>query len=211
MKNKRDKTIALAGVFQSATLVHQIALKGTVDVHDLETSIRSTLNLTPSSTLGVYGNLENLRTGLHSLVQQLSQNSQRDVHITRYVISLLHLQRKVVKRTTMLNTIAERIQRVQEQAEIFSLTHSNVLANLASIYSETISLISPKIMVSGDANYLANPSNADKIRSLLLAGIRSAVLWSQVGGSRWQILLYRKLLVQEAQHILDNEMGNILH
>ena len=41
----------------------------------------------------------------------------------------------------------------------------------------------------------------DKIRACLLAGIRSAVLWRQVGGSKWQLLFHRKKLVQAAQQL----------
>ena len=41
----------------------------------------------------------------------------------------------------------------------------------------------------------------DKIRACLLAGIRSAVLWRQVGGSKWQLLFHRKKLVQAARQL----------
>ena len=64
-------------------------------------------------------------------------------------------------------------------------------------------------MGSGEHNYLANPANADRIRALLLAGMRSAVLWRQLGGSRWQILFKRKHIITEARRILDNEMGQL--
>jgi len=101
MNNLRDKTLALAGVFQSAALVHQLASKGTVDLHDFSTCVSSTLELNPLTTQSVYGRLENLRTGLHTLIQYLGeQPGQRDPNVARYVISLLHLQRKLRKRKT---------------------------------------------------------------------------------------------------------------
>jgi len=71
MDKLRDKTLALAGIFQCASLVHQLASKGTLDMHDLSTCIKSTLELNPLTTQSVYGSLENLRTGLHTLVQYL--------------------------------------------------------------------------------------------------------------------------------------------
>jgi len=212
MKNLTNKTIALAGIFQSASMVSQVASKGIVDSHDLETAVRSTLNLNPSSTAAVFGNMENLRTGLHALTSHLSDGAiQRDANIARYVISLLHLSRKLLKNEAMLNTIAQRLTRVQEQADIFGLTHENTLSNLASIYSDTVSTLSPRIIVNGEDAHLTNPLNADKIRAILLAGIRSGILWLQVGGSRWQILLKRRLFVQEAARILENEMNQNLH
>ena len=212
MEKVRDKTLALAGIFQSAALVHQLASKGTVDLHDLSTCVSSTLELSPLTTQSVYGKVENLRTGLHTLIQYLGeQPGQRDTNIARYVISLLHLQRKLRKRKGMLNTIAEGIQRAKKQSEIFGLTHDNVIANLAGIYADTVSNIPPKIMVSGDSSVLSNPDNANKIRALLLSGIRSAVLWSQLGGSRWQILFKRRTFIEQARLLLTQEINPHLH
>ncbi len=212
MTNLTDKTLALAGVFQCARLVSQIANKGIVDQYDLETIVRSTLNQNPDSTLAVYGNYVNINTGLHALIQHLSDGmAQRDMNTARYVISLLHLARKVWKRNNMLTAIATRLERVQEQVDLFGITHDNVLANLASIYSDTISTLSPKIMVTGDTHHLSNPQNADKIRAILMGGIRSAILWQQNNGSRWQILLKRRRYVDEARRILEYEMSNQLH
>ena len=212
MKNLTNKTIALAGIFQSANMVSQIASKGVVDMRDLETAVQSTLNLNPSSTVAVYGSMENLRTGLHVLCSHLGEtNLQRDANIARYVISLLHLSRKLSKNEAMLTTIAQRLKKVQEQADMFGSTHENTLSNLASIYSDTISTLSPKVIVTGEDTYLTNSQNADKIRAILLAGVRAGILWLQVGGSRWQILLKRRFFVQEASRILENEMNSSLH
>ena len=86
--------------------------------------------------------------------------------------------------------------------------HENVIANLADIYSNTLSQIPPKIMVAGESNFLNNPSNANKIRALLLAGVRAAVLWSQTGGGRWQVLFKRKQFVQAARELLDGSETN---
>jgi len=209
MNSITEKTIALAGIFQAAALVNQIAVKGLVDEHDLTTSIRSVLNMNPSSALDVFGAYENLRTGFYTLIAQLNDGQIRDMNIARYVVSLLHLQKKLRKRQGMLDNISQRVTRAQEQAAIFGITHSNVLANLAGIYADTISLIPPKIMVTGESSYLSKSGNADKIRTILLAGIRAGVLWHQVGGSRWQILLKRKQFILEARRILDSEMSQL--
>lgn len=133
MSSITEKTLAIAGVFQAAVLVNQIASKGIVDEHDLKTAIQSILNLNPASTLEVFGNHENLRTGLYTLIAHLNNGQQRDMNVARYVISLLHLQRKLSKRQDMLDSIAKGVARAQEQANMFGLTHSNVLANLAGI------------------------------------------------------------------------------
>ena len=212
MSNLHDKTLALAGIFQATALVKNIATSGLVDQHDFEVCIRSIFETDPESVETVYGQVEYLRTGLTTLVEQLGEkNTRRDIDIARYVISLLHLQRKLSKNKTILDELAGGIERARRQIEHFHVTHENVIANLADIYSETISQIPPKIMVSGESHYLSNPDQANKIRALLLAGMRSAVLWVQLGGSRWQILLRRRRFSQEAERILKEEIQRQLH
>jgi len=39
---------------------------------------------------------------------------------------------------------------------------------------------------------LQQPAVAQEIRSLLLAGVRFAWLWLQLGGRRWQLILQRR-------------------
>lgn len=205
MKRLSEKTMALAGVFQTAALVNQIASKGTIDEVDLATCVHSTLQIDPITTEAVFGTVKNIRLGLATLIEQIAdKSSERDVQIARYVIALLHLQRKLMKQPAMLQTIQERIKRAQQQSAIYTLTHDNVIANLAGVYSDTISQIRPKIIVSGEESYLGNPKNADRIRAIFLAGIRAAVLWEQLGGRRWQILWNRRAIVQAAKDLLEN-------
>ena len=59
----------------------------------------------------------------------------------------------------------------------------------------------PRIIVQGDQGYLSNPDNAARIRALLLAGIRAAVLWRQAGGTRWNLILGRNKLVAAARRL----------
>lgn len=212
MSNIRNKTLALAGVFQSASLVNQIATKGIADMHDMETIVRACLNLNPKTTEEIFGSVENMRTGLYALIEQLGdKKTQKDMNIARYVISMLYLQKKLAKRSTMLEQIARGIERAKQQSEMFDITHDNVLANLAGIYSDTVSLIPPKIMISGESGHLSNRANADRIRAVLLGGIRFAVLWSQLGGGRWHILFKRRTFVNEARRLLDEEINPQLH
>jgi high frequency lysogenization protein len=44
--------------------------------------------------------------------------------------------------------------------------------------------------------------NAAKIRALLLAGIRAALLWRQAGGDRWKLIFSRSAMQKEAQQLL---------
>lgn len=203
MNRIEEQVLALAAVFQAAQLVHNIASSGRYDEDDLRLCLKGILNTDPDSVQDVFGPPDTLRTGLQALVNQLgTMANQRQVEIARYVIALLHLQGKLNKNPAMLEQIANGIERVHAQMTHYDLTHTNVLANLAGIYSDTISTLTPKIMVNGEQQYLSNPDNVSRIRALLLAGIRAGVLWRQLGGRRWQILFKRKRLIDTAQQLL---------
>jgi high frequency lysogenization protein len=212
MSSFYDKTKALAGVFQAVTLVNDLATTGQVDKHDFETSIRSIFETDPDNVNEVYGQIEYLRTGLNTLTEQLgNEKNQRNLNVARYVIALLHLQGKLSKDKILLQKLSDGIDRAKRQTEHFHITHENVIANLADVYRQTVSQIAPKIMVAGESGFLENPATANQIRALLLAGMRSAVLWSQMGGSRLQILFQRKRILQTADEILQKEIKKKLH
>jgi len=199
----QDRTLALAGTFQAAYLVHQIATQGMTDTAALEASINSIFKVDADSVEEVFGDINGVITGLSVMKRQLSNDRHRyDMQITQYVVAILHLSKKLQKRPQVLQQIAEGIQGATEQAQVFHNTHENVIARLADIYQNTVSTIPPKIMVQGQHGHLSNPNNASKVRAILLAGIRSGILWMQCGGARWQVLLKRKAYVTEAIRIL---------
>jgi len=206
MSSISERTLALAGMFQAAALVRLLATTGQVDNSDMEASLETLFVTEPENTLAVYGRVENLYTGLQTLIQQLNGGAQRDMDIARYVIGLLHLCNKLMKNDTMMSQLAEGVERARAQLAHFPLTHENVIANLAGTYSDTISQLQPKIMVAGDSRYLSDNANANKVRALLLAGMRSAVLWRQLKGNRWQILLQRNRFIEEAQYLLEEKI-----
>jgi high frequency lysogenization protein len=77
-----------------------------------------------------------------------------------------------------------------------------LIEKLAELYTQTISTLTPRIMVNGEHGHLENPVIAAKVRTALFAGIRSAFLWHQLGGNRWQLLFSRKKIANEAREIL---------
>lgn len=202
-KTLTDRTLALGGVFQAAYLVDQVARRGQVPQAEFETCLSSLFEISPPNTEAVYGSRFEIRRGLQVLSEQMQGDEEkRNVYIMRYAVNLLHLERKLSKQPAMLKRIADGLDGASHQIKHFGLTHSNVIARLADIYSQTISTLSPRIMVSGENNYLQNIENANKVRALLLAGIRSAVLWRQCGGRQWHLLLQRKKIMYSAKELL---------
>lgn len=186
----QDRVIALSALMQTVTLVQQIADSGQINNDDFSTMLGSLVATDATSTADVYGGIENLRTGLLQFNQQLSKKkSAKDVVLLRYAIGLMHLERKLAKRPAMMDLISREIEQIPQQIEYFgSITSPQVVARFANIYERTVSELTPRVQVYGDASFLQQPDNVNKVRALLLAGIRAAVLWRQKGGNRWQFI-----------------------
>ncbi len=204
MDNRFDNAVvSLAAIFQSAAAISEVAHKGHTDEHYLSVLIKSLLELNPQSVESIYGNISGLQPGLALLSTELNQSRKAvNSELVRYVVGILYLERTLNKNKSMQQKLAAGIQRAADQAEIFTPTHANVIANLAQIYTDTMSTLSYRIMVYGEENILRDNANQNKIRTLLLAGVRSAVLWRQYGGNRWILLLKRKQVAHRAQDIL---------
>jgi high frequency lysogenization protein len=204
-RSLQDQTLALAGVFQASALVQQVAQTGQCADSSLETCIRSLFATDPASTLDVYGGeLRDLREGLATLSDVLSkQTRQQDIEVLRYALNLINLEAKLRRNKDMLDVIGSRIDQARHTASHFGYTHPNLIANLGSVYTDTISTFRMRIQVSGQPTILQREENAAKVRALLLAGIRSAVLWHQTGGRRWQLIFNRRKVIGIAAELAE--------
>ncbi|NIF21814.1 high frequency lysogenization protein HflD [Candidatus Pantoea multigeneris] len=205
-KNYYEITLALAGICQAAHLTHQLAHQGQCQPEAFTTSLRSLLDLSPTSVLAVYGNQEaNLRLGLETLVAVLNSATRQGVgaELTRYTLSLMVLERKLNANKTALNTLAQRISQLDRQLAHYELESDTITSAMAGIYVDVISPLGPRIQVTGSPAVLQNTQVQSRVRATLLAGIRSAVLWQQVGGGRLQLMLSRKQLLREANNLLS--------
>lgn len=198
-----DRVIALSALMQSVTLVQQIAETGQVDNDDMQTMLQSLLVMDAPDAESVYGGLGKLKTGLRQFNHQLSKRKEpNDIVILRYAIGILHLERKLRKHPEMLALITRELDQIPQQIDYFSSINSlQVIARFADIYQRTVSELTPRIQVFGDSSYLQQTDNVNRIRSLLLTGIRAAVLWQQKGGRRWQFLLHSKKLLLAATEL----------
>jgi len=207
-RRQDEQTIALAGLFQAAGLVEQIATRGMVPQDSFETSIYSLFMTNPENTEQIYGGVDDLPytlgLGFRNLQELLDKSrSEQNQDIIRYGLSLIHLEKKLAKRPDLLQTIGSRIDQISQQARYFGdgdedpmsnpsvFTHPSVISNLAGLYQDTLSTFNFRIQVTGEPRHLQNTENAAKIRALLLAGVRASMLWKQVGGKRWHLLFFK--------------------
>lgn len=205
-----DRTLALAGLFQAARLVQQLAREGRADSSAFTASIQALTMIDAPSTEAVYGGARGVAPGLELLRNKLGGVTDAgDVEIAKYVISMIHLEGQLRRHPDMQDAIRRGIEAIQSQMKFFEAgdngeaVHPRLVEKLAELYSQTISTLTPRIMVNGEHGHLTNPLIAAKVRAALFAGIRSAFLWRQLGGNRWQLLLSRKKISGEAAAILD--------
>lgn len=203
-----DATLALAGVFQAAWAVNEVAHQGRAPADEFECAMKSVFEVDPPDTASVFGGVESLRTGLRLLSEHLGgRPAPAELQIARYVVAALHLERKLVNNAALMQRLGEGVKRIDLQAGHFSHTHENVVAALADLYVNTVGTLTPRIIVGGEHGHLTQPANANRVRALLLAAIRSAVLWRQSGGTRWQLLFRRRQFAGEAARLIAHAAG----
>jgi len=200
-----ESNIALAGLCQAAALVKQIARSNEFDSQALATSLNSIAITTSDNTEQVFGDVNHLTLGYQTILSQLSnQSTNKDVEVTRYIANLLSIERKLSSSKKTMAMLGERISNIQRQQLHLDISDSQMLSNLASIYTDVVSPVARKIQVAGDPDILKRPDNQHRVRAILLAGVRAAVLWRQLGGKRRHILFSRQQILDSAQQTLNN-------
>nr|WP_086938016.1 high frequency lysogenization protein HflD [Thaumasiovibrio occultus] len=200
--NYYDRTLAFAGICQAIKLVQQVAREGHCDSELMEQTLRTITVINADRTLDIFaGDEANLKVGLNAMVDGLD-GSPTGNELSRYLISLMELQRKLTSRRDAWTQLGDRLATIDRQLEHFELTSDTIVQNLASIYLDVISPLGPRIQVTGSPDVLKHQDVQGKVRALLLAGIRAAVLYHQVGGRRRHVLLGRNKMVEQAKIML---------
>lgn len=200
-----DRALALAGVLQGLKLAQSFAQTGSAEAEPLQASLASLFRFDADSTEDVYGSAALMTLGLDTLVGQLQGGQARDAGCSRMAVTLLHVERKLVARPDLLRAIHDGAQDIERQREHFGIAHPTVLQRLGDLYANTVSTLSPRVLVQGNPVQLAQPMVVAQIRAVLLAAMRSAVLWRQLGGSYWDLLLRRRAILNAARDWMPDE------
>lgn len=203
LKTFSNQVLALAGIYQACAQVKSLAWHGRCEAAVLDAALGSVFKVNPRDIDDVYGGNGRVNDGLRVVAAQFDpQALDTDIELTRYVLSLLAIEKKLRRRPALLQQLRDSIHRAGTQLLHFGTSHPNTWSALAEIYQGTISTLTPRVMVNGDRLHLGNETNVAKIRALLLAAIRSAVLWRQCGGTRMSFLLNRRNYYHEANNLL---------
>ncbi len=197
----KDRVIALAGLLQAIEQVQLMANQGQAQTDPLQTCIGSLFVFDAADSESIYGNRHQLKPGLKRLQKQLDGGAGRDDSLTRIALNMLHLERQFNRHPDVMAAVHAELENLRADAEHKALTHPEVLAALGRLYAEKVSPLGPKIMVQGNPVYLAQTQVVAEVRATLLAGLRAAVLWRQMGGSYWDFLLSRGRMAQAVSEL----------
>ena len=186
------QAIALAAVVQSALLVDVLSREGGAPAAGMQTLAESLFRFEWERVEDVFGGLPELQRGLDALGDMLANGSMTEHRSAlRYTLSMLHLGTQLSRDKSRLGVIRTRLEHAAVKQSHFSSRFDEIAANLAAIYQECVSPMRFRIQVNGSAKHLQDPRVAERIRALLLCGLRAAVLWRHMGGRRYKLVLER--------------------
>lgn len=196
----RNQALALAAAFQAVSVVIDIARHGRTNTALVRACLQGLVQPYQADMASLYG-VEQLRPGLIALQAQLTH--PQDADFTRYAVMLLHLESRLRRQPDRLQGIATGLERVRRQVEYFGGSDSGpVIAALAHLYSEHVSTLRPRILVTGERTYLEQTQNAELIRALLLSALRALSFWRLHGGSRLSLVLRRRRVLRAVEELL---------
>jgi len=201
----KERTLALAGLFQATELVRQAANHGTWSGYAASSSLQSLYVLESDTIADIYGGGPQMRLGGETLISGL-QGENRYADSLRYAVGLLQIEKKFRHADSMQEQVGNRLKEIARIGEDLEQHEREDLQahGISTLYTDTISHMSPRIVVNGKPQHLKNERTVDWVRTLLLAGLRSAILWHQMGGGRFELIFGRKNILREAETLLMN-------
>ena len=195
----QERTIALAGVVQACAQVQSLARRGEVNSAVFDTALQSILVLDAVSTPAIYAGIGGVHPGLRTLSAGIMSSAKpEDIELLRYVMSILHLQSHMYRNKNAFGQFAQDVERLS------SVNADELPKACAELYQQHVSGLRPQIIVQGEENFLQRDDIPEKIRALLLAAFRSAVLWQQKGGSKFKMMWERTRMSNAAQALLND-------
>ena len=198
---KPGSIIGLAALVQALTEVRRLASQGQWQESAVLPLIGSLFAFDADTAESVYGGVGGLRPGLKRMVALLSGRDE-DVELLRMLQAVLRIERRLRNRSALASAISGGLVAAERAASTLGPLHDGVIERLALVYTDHLSGLKPRVMVSGEVTLLSQPRVVCRIRALLLAAVRAAVLWRQSGGSRLGLLLRNKSIRARAELLL---------
>ena len=186
-----DRVLALGALLVALSQVRRIAETGQSDSATLHVALDSVFRVDAADTAVAVGGVDAVRPGLRLLRDYLA-GTNKDEALGKLAMAVMQLERRFVADDAMTERVRTGLQALSGPVERLGSAHHDIIAGLASLYADTISHLRPRVMVQGNPHYLGQAGVVAEIRALLLAALRAAVLWRQMGGSLWDFLFRRR-------------------
>jgi high frequency lysogenization protein len=204
VKVNNAQTMCLAATLQCCISIQRLARHGATDENMLTRMVATVLDFSTVEPEKLYGGAQTLKTGLKFI--QDSGPGQMDsdrVEVLSLTNAVQQIQKVLVNTPVIQNSLGEKLNYLHSQELGFPYSNDS-WEKFNQIYIKTLGTLEPKIIVKGEQNWLQNPLTVAKIRSGLLAAVRSAYFWNSLGGKRWHLLLLRKQYINNARTLLTN-------
>lgn len=212
MSDIKSEAIALAALFQCCLQIDRLSQTGYYDEQAVAAVIRALLVTNPKDVEEIY-NTADLKTGFRQLIKCTDKSDTQTViaskDITSMAFKLIELSVRVERNTRVFNRLSDEIDALEkailtEQADFLDGDSSvvNTRSNFhlfGTLYQSIISPNFPPLIIYGQENILKDTDNQEKIRALLLAGIRAVILWRQLGGRRRFFIFRRNKILEYAK------------
>lgn len=204
----RQKTLALAAIFQAAALADNLARRGTADIQAIKVLLESIIIFDTDNPEAIYGSPKQLMLGLRSLEGCLTiggfNDNENYANQLQYALGIIQLESQLSKSDKLLNTLRSRLEQTQKQLPHFdnNISAQGMINNFAGAYVDTVGKLKFRLQIKGNQQKLQTAGIPEQVRAVLLAGIRAAWLWKRLDGRRWHLLLTRSQILEELRVLI---------
>ena len=195
VKIDENYILSLCAILQNVYLINKIATTNHDASKESKLLIDSIYIKNELNPILIYKNKTELFDG-YSILKKilLGKNDISLITMQKYVLNILLIQKNIKKNNSLKELIRKKIDKYEENSIISTNLNSQVFY-AEEIYKEYVGIIRPRVIISGDKEYLNK--NSSLIRALLLSGIRAAFLWDHYGGNKWQLMFKRKEILNK--------------
>jgi len=192
---------SLAALYQSCNAISRIAWEGKYDDEEFSPLIKSILDVNSDDPLSIYEEPTLLKSGFEFLKKQVIDDIfTRSSETRRYISSIKNLVKRIDTSNIIDDQFRKNIDRLNEIKR--EKTIDDLVLEIGQLYIDTFSKVEPRIVISGDNQYLKVDLNAARIRTALMAAIRSVYLWKSCNGSDFKFFLFKKRYIKRIKEII---------
>ena len=201
MNNIDKQLFTLAALYQSCNAISRIAWEGQYDETDFRPLIKSILDVNSDDPLLIYQDPLSLKSGFEYLKKQVIDDIfTRSSETRRYISSVKDLVKRIDASNIIDEQFREKIDKLNKTE--YQKTTDDMVMEIGQLYRYTFSKLEPRIVISGDNKYLQEKLNAARIRTALMAAIRSIYLWKSCNGSDLKFFLFKRRYVKRIREIM---------